>query len=444
MKSIFTLLTISIIFNLSAQEPKGDRILAWQIDMAENLNYDSAFAYGVDACMESIHLSSTWVDIDTNAGNFDNDYITGILDAINWYYPTMGVKIEYQLAPLNTNVNTMPADLVGLAMDDPLVISRFKQTLDTVFSHLDVVEFSALNIGNEHDIYMGTDAAQYEEFKVFLDSVVPYAKNLYFDLHGEELIVGTTFTMEGILDPVKSSLCQDVNDGLDIVTVTYYPQSTTGGTGDESYAAIKADFEELIALYPDPTQEIYFSEIGWASSTYLGSSELIQANFFSNLFTVWDEHAEKIPYITIFKSTDWSSAAVDELADYYGLSDSTFTEFLRTLGLREWDGDGTNKLAYDRILCELHVRDWCGTTCASLGVENQELEITLYPNPSNGIFQYSGINVETVQVFNSIGQSTLIETDNNTIDLSNFTDGIYLIHFVDQQGNSIVKKVQKI
>ena len=279
---------------------------------------------------------------------------------------------------------------------------------------------------------------------MFLDSVVPYAKDLYFDLHGEELIVGTTFTMEGILDPTKSSLCQDVNDGMDIITVTYYPLSTTGGTGDESYTAIKADFEELIALYPDPAQEIYFSEIGWVSSTYLGSSELIQANFFSNLFMAWDEHAEKIPYITIFKSTDWSSAAVDELADYYGLTDSTFTEFLRTLGLREWDGDGTNKIAYERILCELHVRDWCGTTCASLETENIELDLEVYPNPTSNIIQYSGIEVASVKVFNSLGQSTLIETDNNTIDLSRFTKRIYLIHFIDQQGNSTVKKIQKI
>ncbi|MCH2235708.1 MAG: hypothetical protein MK078_15820 [Crocinitomicaceae bacterium] len=47
MKSIFTLLTLFFFYTTFGQEPKGDRVLAWQIDMAENLNYDSAFAYGV-------------------------------------------------------------------------------------------------------------------------------------------------------------------------------------------------------------------------------------------------------------------------------------------------------------------------------------------------------------------------------------------------------------
>lgn len=52
------------------QVPKGDRTLAWQIDMAENNNYDSAFAYGYKACMESVHLFFKWTDVEPDTAVF--------------------------------------------------------------------------------------------------------------------------------------------------------------------------------------------------------------------------------------------------------------------------------------------------------------------------------------------------------------------------------------
>ena len=42
-----------------------------------------------------------------------------------------------------------------------------------------------------------------------------------------------------------------------------------------------------------------------------------------------------------------------DLGVFYGLNDNVFLEFLRKLGVRTWDNDGTNKPAYETIICEL-------------------------------------------------------------------------------------------
>jgi hypothetical protein len=78
MKPFVLILFLLIFINVNAQKPKGNRVLAWQIDKAENDNYDSAFSYAKTACMESIHLSINWSSLDTNNGKYDQNFIANI------------------------------------------------------------------------------------------------------------------------------------------------------------------------------------------------------------------------------------------------------------------------------------------------------------------------------------------------------------------------------
>ena len=209
--------------------------------------------------MESIHLTFAWSSIEPNAGNFDANYINNILDIADIYYPAYGTKVELQIPTMNTNVKVTPTDLVSTDFDDLTMINRFKVLLDTLFIHIPNVELSALNIGNESDAYMGTDVTQYNQYKMFLDSVVPYAKQLYFNLHGTDLKVGTTFTYDGLVEASTSSLCQTVNNGLDIVSTTYYPLNPDFTM--ESPAVVSSDFSNLVNIYSDTLKPIYFCRV---------------------------------------------------------------------------------------------------------------------------------------------------------------------------------------
>ena len=72
--------------------------------MAQNNNYDSAYAYAQTGCMESIHLTFAWSSIEPTSGLFDSNYISNVLDIANIYYPAYGTKVELQIPTMNTNV----------------------------------------------------------------------------------------------------------------------------------------------------------------------------------------------------------------------------------------------------------------------------------------------------------------------------------------------------
>src|ERR1035437_5766769 len=146
-------------------------------------------------------------------------------------------------------------------------------------------------------------------------------------------------------------------------------------------------FGQLVSEYPNASQPIYFVECGYPSSASCGSSLALQSQFIQKVFAAWDTYASNIKYITFFKTTDWSQGAVDTLAVYYGLAqDTAFKEYLRTLGLRTYPGNGTNKPAYDTLQCQLDRRGFCATSCAASGIDESfpnAIEVTLSPNPFN-------------------------------------------------------------
>lgn len=444
MKRAALLTALSLLaISAFAQLPKGDRILAWQVDMAENLNYDSAYAYAETGCMESIHLFFPWSSIEISNGNFDAAYIASTLDVIDIYHPAFGNKAELQIAPINTVAKETPADLMAVDFDNPLMINRFKGFLDTLFAHIPNLELTALNIGNEGDILMGTDPIQYAQYKAFLDSVVPYAKQLYFDLHGVDLNVGTTFTLHGLTSASTASLCQDVNEGLDVVSVTYYPLNSNFTM--QSPSVVQADFADLVSAYPNTSQPIYFVECGYSSSDSCNSSDAQQAMFFENVFTAWDTYYDNIKYLTIFKTTDWSQEEVEDFAVYYGISDNVFLEYLRTLGVRTWHNNGTNKPAYETILCELDARGWCAVDCIATGVHeiNAAISAAVYPNPTHGFVEIiADRTIREIKVYDSIGK-LLFTSKDKTIFLSELPNAIYYVAIEFESGEVKRRKIIK-
>jgi len=434
---------------LFGQVPKGDRILAWQVDMAENNNYDSAFAYAKVACMESIHLSYTWGLLEDSFNVFNTTYMNATLSVADIYYPANGMKVELQIAPLNTGTLEVPADLETNNFDDQVMIDRFKTLLDTIFSRIPNLELSALNIGNEHDVNFGIDVAQYDAYKVFLDSVIPYAKQLYFNLHSSDLKVGTTFTLHSLTNPLTSALCQSVNAACDIITTTYYPLNPDFTM--QTPSAVFTDFNDLTAIYNDPNVPIYFAECGYSSSSVCNSSEQLQATFYKNVFEAWDTHYDQIKYLTLFKTTDWSQSDVDLLSQYYGLGNNTeFKEYLRALGVRTFPGNGSNKAAYLQILCELSNRNWCQVTCPPLSIENVDnsdgLKLNIYPNPCDQYFSIQSADndiVMQVELFDRSGRKirslSSIAVDSK-IDISYLMSSVYLVRITSEE-KVLIKKL---
>jgi PKD repeat protein len=89
----------------------------------------------------------------------------------------------------------------------------------------------------------------------------------------------------------------------------------------------------------------------------------------------------------------------------------------------------------------------------SMGIQNNELggNINLFPNPSNGNFNFAVTLPETTTlnftVINTLGQSVFTKTEHNvsntviTYDLSSLGKGVYFVSITDSKNNKTVKKI---
>jgi len=76
--------------------------------------------------------------------------------------------------------------------------------------------------------------------------------------------------------------------------------------------------------------------------------------------------------------------------------------------------------------------------------ENTSLDFSVYPIPTTGILTVkSQTNVVQIEIFNNLGQLILSNSLQNTIDISNVSQGIYFIKIKDENGNIGTKKVVK-
>lgn len=75
---------------------------------------------------------------------------------------------------------------------------------------------------------------------------------------------------------------------------------------------------------------------------------------------------------------------------------------------------------------------------------NNQLDFTLYPNPTPGHFTInSSQTIDNIDVYTQLGQLILSVPNKNQIDISFLNSGMYFIKISDKKGNSILKKIIK-
>lgn len=89
-----------------------------------------------------------------------------------------------------------------------------------------------------------------------------------------------------------------------------------------------------------------------------------------------------------------------------------------------------------------------GNACATLGNSDFEnvTSITIYPNPSTGIFNIVSQQNASVEIYDLLGKlvySQSLVSGTNSIDISNFNAGVYLLKATDANGNTEIHKLIK-
>ncbi len=404
----------------------------------ESFNYDSCFNLGAELGMSSVGIYQNWTAIETAPSTFNME----LFDIINFYYPLQNMAIDLTIAPIHTNNLEVPEDLYSSTFDSPEMISRFKLLLDSIQAHIPDVTLSSLIIGSEHDAYLGNNSKAWAAYTTFYAETADYARFIWPDLK-----VASELMFSGItdLDPDAQSL----NEHSDYIGVSYYPMAE--GSQVKPLTTIPLDFAELVSLYPE--KPICFYQYGYPSSPTCGSSTDLQADFIIETFNTWDNYADNVKMIDFTWLHDLSQESVDFYGDYYGIDDEAFLEFLRSLGLRSWEGEGSDKPALDELRCQAKQRGYnsLNMLCDSrVGELSSSSGVSVFPVPCSQQFtleiheNYIGSEAKVVsQLGDLVKVISNINESKITVDVSKLADGVYFL-FLETTDDNYSLPVEKI
>jgi hypothetical protein len=322
---------------------RGDRLLGIDITKSQSGSYDDAFNTAKSVGIDFVALTLNWDIIETSPGVYDDTWP----DVANAYYPTQGMKLALILSSVATVADCRPADLRLLAWNDPSVVQRYKNLVDHVLSRLSAVNLISLSVGSEVDGYLGTDTAKWNEYTDFYSQTSAYVKTKV----SSQTSVGVKTTFDSTVTR-QPALVQALNASSDAILVTYYPLKADFTVKNPDI--VSADFASLTALYPG--RKIQFLEIGYPSGTLCISSEELQRRFVENVFSAWDAHDDAVTLVNFEWLHDLSQSEVDWYAEFFGISDPRFKEYIKTLGLRYFNG--AEKTAFKELAAQADARGW--------------------------------------------------------------------------------------
>jgi hypothetical protein len=215
-----------------------------------------------------------------------------------------------------------------------------KAFLDTYGSQID-----SIAIGNEVDVYLNsTTPPEWTDYATFYGAASTFIHTNY-----PAIRVGVTSTFDGATNSVSGPLMASLNSVSDVIMMNYYPLNTNYTPINPSNipALVAGDFATMLAHAAPLNKPILLQEVGFPSSTALGSSEALQATFVQSVFTAWLNAGDNIPYLNFFLLHDDTPAACQQIAAQFSVSDPNFVLFFCSLGLR--NSNGTDKMAWPAL-----------------------------------------------------------------------------------------------
>jgi len=324
---------------------RGERLLAIGATPSQNNDYDAAIDLIRTVGAQALPKVLFWDEVETAPGQFH--FSKPWLNALNTYYPHKNLQVLLTIAVLDTLADRRPADLRGLPYDAPPVVARFNAFLDALARQAPHMPLVVLAIGNEVDGVLTSDPKAWKAYAHFFQQTASHARTLWPGAAvGVKVMFKNARHFPALMRPLWES--------SDALMLTYYPLDT--GFLVQPPAVVANDFAEMVRLAQG--KPVFLMEIGYPSSPVCGSSPALQAGFIHEVFRAWDAHAQSIPLISFVFLTDLSPAVVHRLEGYYGLEHPAFGEYLRTLGLREWEGAGRDKPAFLTLQAEAVARGW--------------------------------------------------------------------------------------
>jgi hypothetical protein len=251
-------------------------------------------------------------------------------------------RIHVAVDVINTTVREVPPDLASAPFDSPQMMTRFTNMLMALLNQFGT-RIDSIAIGNEVDVYLSAHPTEWSAYATFYGQASMLIRTMYPSVR-----VGVTSTFGGATHAQTGPLIAGLNSVSDVFMMNYYPLNANYTPRDPS--VVTDDFVKILAA--SQGKPILLQEVGYPTSTTLGSSEQMQAQFVTNVFSEWMKAGDKIQYLSFFLLHDDTPQNCQLIADQFGVTDPNFVLFFCSLGLR--NSNGTDKLGWPALKSAAH------------------------------------------------------------------------------------------
>jgi hypothetical protein len=274
-----------------------------------------------------IHITYNWNQIEKTPGVYDLKEVQKYAAQAN----RLGLRIILTIRAIDADKRRFPADLASRALNDTVVLSRFRQAVRaTVAAAGSRVRW--VNLANEVDLYL-TD--HQPEIAPFLQLYAAGAAGARSALSSVSTGVIFSHSNTRYYDAVLRAL----QPSLGHLGFTYYHFADWKM---KPLWVVSRDIAELTAWAKG--KPVIFTEIGAPADPSLGSSAEFQAQFYSAVFDTLRLEGTRVAAAHFFLMSDLSAATVDHMQSYYDFYSPVFGAYLSTLGV--FDRNGTPKPAW--------------------------------------------------------------------------------------------------
>jgi hypothetical protein len=284
-------------------------------------DYDLAQAIGVNAAQVLV----PWNLFEPTVGVNQTFFLTNLGYGLN-AMSARGLKILFTFPVFDITNKTVPDDIIGLSLNDPVVMSRYRNAINQILPYLnsDVIYFS---VGNEVDFYLAANPGEWAPYKDLVDNAINHLHSVRPGMK-----VGVTTTFQNSI--VEAANIATLNTNTDIHIMTYYLTDSALMVTDPP-STVLTDLDSMVVQAAG--KPLVLQEIGYPSSTINGGSEVKQAQFVEHVFSKWQSiGAEKLPFISFFKQKDWNPAFCTTVTGGQ-ISGEVFWEFMCSLGFTNND-----------------------------------------------------------------------------------------------------------
>ncbi|MBN9657928.1 MAG: hypothetical protein J0H49_07105 [Acidobacteria bacterium] len=277
---------------------------------------DRRFSMSVNAGMTMTFLHPKWDELEPRGGDYTFDQVEfrrSLADKNN-------IPILLNLRMIDGPNRAMPSQYRNWKFDDPRLTAKLQELLRR-FSPAFRRRVKWVSIGNEVDHYFESHKNEIQAYSTLISNVLPTVRELF---PGAPFTVNFSDQRLGDFDRYYKPILSQV----DFYSYNYYPINADFTFRDP--AGSRGDLERMIAAAGQ--KPVFFQELGYSSSTKLGSSEDKQAQFIQVVFDTLRQHPGRIIGANFNWMSDLPDSVVDQLSRYYKTNGENFKQFLGTLG----------------------------------------------------------------------------------------------------------------